>query len=150
MPRPKFPATLFALSLMLGFSAPVFADTAAPQAAQVSGKHKVVFQVSDSDTKKWELTLNNVKNLQKDLGKDNVDIEVVAYGPGIGMLKLDSKVAPRIHDAVDAGIKLMACQNTMHGQHLTKEDMLPDIGYVPAGVVELMKKQEQGYAYIRP
>lgn len=115
-----------------------------------TGKHKVVFQVSENDGQKWELTLNNVANIQKDVGKDNAELEVVTYGPGINMLKMDSKVALRIKDALASGVKIVACENTMRGQHLTKEDMLPDIGYVPSGVVELIKLQEQGYSYIKP
>ena len=113
-------------------------------------KQKLIFQVSDNDPKKWNLTLNNVKNVQHDIGKNNVDIEVVAYGPGIGMLKLDSEVGNRITEAAGSGVKVVACENTMHGQKLTKEDMLPNIGYVKAGVVELMQKQHEGYAYVRP
>jgi intracellular sulfur oxidation DsrE/DsrF family protein len=110
----------------------------------------VIVQVSDSDPQKWQLALNNIANIQKDLGEGNVDIELVAYGPGIGMLKLDSKVADRIKEAVAAHVKVNACQNTMRGQHLTKDDMLSDIGYVPSGVVEIIRKQEEGYAYLRP
>lgn len=118
--------------------------------AHAADKEKVVIQVSDSDAKKWALALNNVKNVQQELGKDNVEVEVVVYGPGIGMLKLESEVAARVDEAVGAGVKVVACENTMKGQKLTKADMLPSAGYVPAGVIELMKKQKEGYAYIRP
>jgi hypothetical protein len=122
-----------------------------PSLAQTAAaKNKLVFQVSDADPQKWNLTLNNVRNVIDDLGSDNVDLEVVVYGPGIGMLKGDSPVAKRVADALKGGVKVVACENTMKGQHLVYADMLPDIGYVPAGVVELMKKQQQGYAYIRP
>ena len=114
------------------------------------GKEKVIFQVSDADPKKWNLTLNNIKNVQHDIGKDNVDIEIVAYGPGISMLKLDSEVGNRVEEAAATGVKVMACGNTMTGLKLTKDDMLPNIGYVKAGVVELMQKQHEGYAIIRP
>ena len=113
-------------------------------------KERLIFQVSDADPKKWNLTLNNVKNVQQEIGKDNVDIEIVAYGPGIAMLKLDSEVGNRVEEAAATGVKVMACGNTMTGQKLTKEDMLPNIGYVKAGVVELMQKQHEGYAIIRP
>jgi intracellular sulfur oxidation DsrE/DsrF family protein len=43
-----------------------------------------------------------------------------------------------------------ACENTMHNAKLAKADMLNGIGYVPSGVVELMQKQQQGWAYLRP
>lgn len=113
-------------------------------------KNKVIFQVSEADPAKWNLTLNNAKNVQSDLGKDQVEIEIVAYGPGIGMLKADSLVGNRVDDAAAAGVKIVACENTMKAQKLKKDDMLKSAAYVSAGVVELMQKQQQGYAYIRP
>jgi intracellular sulfur oxidation DsrE/DsrF family protein len=117
--------------------------------AQGTG-NKVVFQVSDAEPQKWNLALNNAKNVQDDLGVDKVELQIVVYGPGIGMLKGDSPVAARIEQALKNGIKVVACENTMRAQKLVYADMLPKIGYVPAGVVELMKKQQEGYAYIRP
>jgi intracellular sulfur oxidation DsrE/DsrF family protein len=123
---------------------------AAAQAQTGAVKNRVVFQVSDGDPQKWNLTLNNAKNVQDDLGSDAVALEIVVYGPGIGMLKGDSPVGKRVADALKSGVKVVACENTMKGQHLVYADMLPDIGYVPAGVVELMQRQREGYAYIRP
>jgi len=130
--------------LMLACGAATAAD--APRGAA----HKVVIQVSDNDPAKWNLALNNAKNIQQDLGKGNVDIELVAYGPGLNMLKLDSAVSMRVGDALAQGVKILACENTMTNTRTTRADMLPNIGYVPAGVVELMEKQQQGWAYIRP
>lgn len=113
-------------------------------------RDKVVFQVSDSDPQKWGLTLNNVKNVQTDLGADKVELEVVVYGPGIGMLKAESPIANRVAEALKSGVKVVACENTMKAQKLTRADMHDGIGYVPAGVIELMRRQQEGYAYIRP
>jgi len=120
------------------------------QAQATPVKNKVVFQVSDNDPGKWGLTLNNAQNLQTDLGAQTVDLEIVVYGPGIAMLKAESLQANGIADAIKNGVKVVACENTMKAVKLTHADMLPNIGYVPAGVVELMRKQQQGYAYIRP
>jgi intracellular sulfur oxidation DsrE/DsrF family protein len=134
---------LIALAALLAAVAPAHAQQASPRG-------RVVMQVSDADPAKWNLALNNAKNIQADLGAANVDIEIVAYGPGIGMLKADSVVGNRVEEAVTAGVAVLACENTMHGQKLAKEDMLPKIGYASAGVVEIMQKQQQGWAYIRP
>lgn len=123
--------------------------SALPASAQKTG-NRVVFQVSDNDPARWALTLNNVRNVQLDLADDGVKVEIVAYGPGIGMLKGDSSMARRIADALKDGVNVVACENTMKAQKLVYADMLPNIGYVPSGVVELMRKQQQGYAYIRP
>jgi len=109
-----------------------------------------MIQVSDNDPAKWNLALNNAKNLQDDVGAANVDIEIVAYGPGIGMLKMESPTASRVADAMKANVKVLACENTMRGQKLTRDDMLPALSYVPAGVTEIMTKQSEGWAYLRP
>ena len=113
-------------------------------------RHKIVIQVSDNDPVKWNLALNNAKNLQDDVGAANVDIEIVAYGPGIDMLKLESPTASRVADAMKANVKVLACENTMRGQKLTRDDMLPALSYVPAGVTEIMTRQSEGWAYLRP
>ena len=113
-------------------------------------KNRVVIQVSDNDPAKWNLVLNNAKNLQADLGTNNVEIEIVAFGPGLAMLKLGSAVATRVDEAVTSGAKVLACENTMRNQKVEKSEMIHDIGYVGAGVVEIMQKQQQGWAYLRP
>jgi intracellular sulfur oxidation DsrE/DsrF family protein len=120
------------------------------QIAQAAGKQGFVFQVSDNDPAKWNLALNNAKNVQQELGKDNVDIEIVAYGPGLNMLKFDSPVGNRLEEAAEAGVHLYACGNTMKGMKLTKEDLHPGVEVVKAGVIEIAAKQRQGYSYIRP
>jgi intracellular sulfur oxidation DsrE/DsrF family protein len=128
----------------------LLAAVAAAQTQQGTTRSRVVIQVSDGETAKWNLALNNAHNLQAELGAANIDIEIVAYGPGIGMLKLDSPVANAVGEAGAAGMKIFACENTMHAQHLARSDMLDGIGYVSAGVVEIMKRQQQGWSYIRP
>jgi intracellular sulfur oxidation DsrE/DsrF family protein len=125
---------------------------ATPLAALAVGNAptKVVIQVSDNDPAKWNLALNNAKNIQNDLGAKNVDIEIVAYGPGIDMLKFDSEVAGRLSDAASNGVTLAACANTMRAHKLTKDDMSPAARIVPSGVVEIIEKEKEGYEYIRP
>ena len=123
---------------------------ALPTTTLAADRSKMVIQVSDSNPATWNLALNNAKNVQNDMGKDNVELEIVAYGPGIGMLKADSEVSNRVSEAVDAGVQVVACENTMRGQKLTKADMNAKTGYVQAGVVEILQRQKQGYAYLRP
>lgn len=134
------------LATTLGLSALTsVANAATPDRA------RIVLQVSDDDPKKWNLALNNARNAQQDLGgPKNVDIEIVAYGPGINMLKMDAVTANRVSDAIKTGISIVACENTMGAQKIEKSEMNPSISYVPAGVIQLMRRQQQGWAYVRP
>jgi intracellular sulfur oxidation DsrE/DsrF family protein len=112
-------------------------------------KNRALFQVTDNDPGRWNLILNNMHAIREGVGSEGIEIELVAYGPGVLMLKGDSVVAPRIAEALKAGVRLNACQNTMQGMKLSPAEMLPEIGYVPSGVVEVMRKQQQGWSYIR-
>ena len=49
-----------------------------------------------------------------------------------------------------SGIKINACQNTLKAMKLTEKDIYPSVGFVPSGVVEIMQKQQQGWAYLKP
>jgi len=118
------------------------------QTAQ-SAPNRAIFQVTDNDPARWNMILNNMTNLREGVGSEAVEIELVAYGPGILMLKGDSAVRQRIAEAVKSGVKVNACQNTMNAMKLAPSDMLGEIGHVPSGVVEVMRKQQQGWAYIR-
>ena len=119
------------------------------QPAAATAKNRALFQVTDNDPARWNMILNNMTNLRDGVGGESVAIELVAYGPGIAMLKADSPVKARIADALKSGVIVNGCQNTMTNMKLGPADMLPDITYVPAGVVEVMRKQQQGWAYIR-
>jgi intracellular sulfur oxidation DsrE/DsrF family protein len=124
----------------------------APQLAfaqNTTARNRALFQVTDNEPARWNMILNNIQNLRDGVGGEPVEIELVAFGPGINMLKADSSVKQRIAEALKSGVKVNACQNTMSNAKLVPADMLPEIGYVPSGVVEVMRKQQQGWSYIR-
>lgn len=109
---------------------------------------RVVFQVNDEDSRKWNTVLANINNVQEELGK--VEVAVVVIGPALGMLKADALTANKVQDAMSAGVRFVACGNSMQAQKLEKDDMIDKIDYVRAGYVELMRLQQQGWTYLRP
>ena len=126
------------------------AQGTAHAAAPSTAPYKVVIQVSDNDPAKWNLALNNARNVQVDLGMDNVAVEVVAYGPGLAMLKADSAVAQRVASANSQGVGVLACENTMRNTKVERSQIQPNVRFVDAGVVHIMKRQREGWGYVRP
>jgi intracellular sulfur oxidation DsrE/DsrF family protein len=126
------------------------AGSAVAADASARAKERVVIQVSDDSPKTWGQALNVVENLQQAYGKDNVEIKLVALGFGIGILTLDSVAGSRVQDALQSGAQITACEVTMRRRKLTRDDMLPHISYVPAGVVEIIKLQKEGWSHLRP
>jgi hypothetical protein len=133
---------------VLALSAPALAakKKAAPPPAK---PNQVVLQVSDADPAIWNQALNVARNIQNAYGKDNVKVEIVAFGNGIDMVKFDAAVANRVAEASGAGVAVVACENTMKARKLNNEDINASVGRVPAGVVEIMTRQREGWSYIK-
>lgn len=135
---------MLVLALLLG---PVGGLRAAGPGAPAPA-NRVVFQVSEDDARKWNTVLANINNVQEELGK--VEVAVVVIGPALGMLKADALTANKVQDAMAAGVRFVACGNSMKAQHLEKDDMIDRIDYARAGYVELMRLQQAGWTYLRP
>lgn len=136
-------------ALLSGAGLSLAAVTAAhAQGGARVARERVVIQVSTPEQKLWNQALNYLENLREVYGPGNVEMELVALGLGIGVLKLESTQGPRIADALKTGVHVSACEVTMRRQKLERLDMLPDIGYVPAGLGQIIKRQRQGWAYI--
>mgnify|MGYP000566002369 CR=1 FL=1 len=111
--------------------------------------HNIVIQVIDNDPGRWKQTLSIVKNLKKDMGKDNLAIEIVAHGGGINMILKESEVANLLADAQKDGVVLAACAASMKGQKVNEKDLFTGVSVVPFGAKEIMQKQEAGWSYLR-
>jgi len=139
------PFLLLMLSSMLMFSAQLSADS--------HTINKIVIQVSTDDPRTQKIALNNAVNLQKLYGIDNIDIEIVAFGPGLGLLTSKSGQASRVTSLAMQDITFSACGNTMK-KVASKTGKMPEllegVGQVTAGVARIMELQQQGYAYVRP
>ena len=136
-------------------------SSAAPssrQAVSAKKQHRVVIQVSENDPRIMNLALNNAENLRGfyEQAGEAVQIEIVAYGPGLNMVRSDtSPVRDRL--AALAGrsqaITVSGCGNTLNtqskneGKELT---LLPEAQLVPTGIGRIVQLQEQGWTYIRP
>ncbi len=128
---------------------PVHAADATATAPAASTKERAIFAVTDADPQKWAFTLGNIGNALDGLGADHADIELVVYGPAIAMLKKDSPVADKVAAALARGVRVAACQNSMRGFKIEQADLVPGVTLVPAGVVELIRREHAGYAYVR-
>ena len=138
--------------LALLASAPAAAQTAgagAKAGGKQASQNRMVFQINEDDSRKWHTGLANLNNVQEELGGKG-EVSVVVIGPGLGMLKLDALTANGVLDAMAAGVRFVACGNSMQSMKLTKDDMIEGIDYARAGYVEIMRLQKLGHAYIRP
>jgi intracellular sulfur oxidation DsrE/DsrF family protein len=141
--------TVFLGLIGAGVSSAAAQAPAASSSAATGKTHKIVFAVTSGDEADWNLSLGNIRNLLAGLKPDPVEVEVVAFGGGIVLVKGDSSVAADIAKLQADGVKFVACQNSMRARHLELKDLLPGVTPVPSGIVEVVTKQEQGWVYIK-
>ena len=122
--------------------------------------HRVAIQVNQNDPQVMNLALNNATNVLEYYRAKNEDVEIdiVTYGPGLHMLRADTSPVQdrikRLKDMAFSGkIQFSACNNTKQSMEKTEGhaiSILPDATLVPSGVVRLMELQEEGWSYVRP
>jgi len=133
---------------------------ASPGLAAAGKPHHIAIQVDQNDPQVINLALNNASNIiEYYRGKnEDVDIDIVAYGPGLHMLRADTSPVQdrirRLKDMVFPGkIQFSACNNSKQGMEKAEGhaiSVVADATIVPSGVVHLMELQEQGWSYVRP
>jgi hypothetical protein len=115
---------------------------------------KMIIEVDYAKPARWGLAIANIKNVMAAFGDNSFKykIELVVFGPGLKMLmkKFDKKNEAVLQSLVSYGLKLRACHNTMMKAHVTKDALFPFVKVVPAGVVEIARKEMQGYAFLKP
>lgn len=114
---------------------------------------KVTLQISDPNPFKQTLVLNVAQNLKKLLGKDQVDVEIVAFGPGLRLLQKGNANSGRIKGLAGDGVRFSACAQTM--KKMTKilgekPALNPNAIVVTGGVTRIIELQKQGYTLIKP
>jgi uncharacterized protein len=130
------------------------------QKPQAPKTHNLVLQVDQNDPAVMNLALNNATNVieyYRAKGED-VNIDIVTYGPGLHMLRADtSPVQDRIKNFKDLAfpskVQFSACNNTKEGMEKKEGhpiNILSEATVVPSGIVRLMELQQKGWIYVRP
>jgi len=140
----------------------VFSPLAAQQVAPATGsastdkpfaEHHIVLQLSDDDAKKQGLIISIANNLLKFYGPDKIAIEVVAFGPGIALLRADSPNRVYVDSLISQGVQFDVCMNTINT--IERETghpvaLNPKAKRVDVGVAQILTLTEKGYTLVRP
>ena len=114
----------------------------------------IVLQLSDGEEAIQSRVLDVASNLLKHYGgPDMVDLEIVAFGPGISLLFADSAQATRISSLAANGVRFVACMNTVETIERTsgkRPELNPLAIPVQAGVAQIVERSTQGFAIVRP
>ncbi len=132
---------------------PVARAQQAPLQDKPFAEHKIVLQLSDDDPKKQALVISVANNLLKFYDPDKVAIEVVAFGPGIDLLRSDNKNRKQVESLIAQGVRFDVCLNTVdtiERETGKRPDIIPAATPVQVGVGQILLLTENGYTLVRP
>lgn len=109
----------------------------------------VVVHLDEAEPAKHAAVIRNILNLLADLD-DGSPIVLVAHGPGLDAVVQGSHNTDGIEELVRREVEIAACANTLRSRGLDESGLLPGVRVVPAGVGEIVRRQRQGWAYLRP
>jgi len=139
-------------ALMLVLSGPAFSETPFNKDKPFA-EHFLVLQISDSEPAKQAAVLSVAANLIEYYGPDMVDIEVVAFGPGISLVFADNDNVDLVDSLAEQGVRFDGCMNTIDTivrKTGEKPDLNPNMIPVRAGVARILELTESGYTLVRP
>jgi intracellular sulfur oxidation DsrE/DsrF family protein len=132
---------LLLLFLALSVAGPLKAQDTPP-------KHRIVMQLVSGDTLVHKGLMRQLRNMLE--AAPTLQMEVVCHGPGMDLLMSDrSIVADKVKQFSERGIVFLACENTIKERNLDRAKVLPEAGFVKAGIIHIVERQEQGWSYIK-
>ena len=126
-------------------------EFASPKPA-MDNPRQLIFSIPTADDKEVNRIISTINNVIKFYGVENTEVAVVAYGQGLKSLlkKGDAATRKRIEALMTYDVEFIACGNTMRTLHIDKKDLLDDIGFATAGIVEIIERKLQGFSYTQP
>ncbi|ACV62656.1 Domain of unknown function DUF1791 [Desulfofarcimen acetoxidans DSM 771] len=113
-------------------------------------RYKTIFALNEDNAVKKNMAVRNITNLIKDLGSENVEIELIAYAGGINDFYLKgSEYEEKLAELHNKGVILAVCSNTLKDKNIPAEQLLPFVQIVSSAVGELTRKQTEGWSYIK-
>lgn len=115
--------------------------------------HHLIIQLSDRAPAKQALALSVPYNLLKFYDPDRISIVVVAFGPGIDLLRAGSPNRARVDSLISQGVEFDICMNTvdtLERETGRKVDINPKAVNVQVGVARILELAEKNYTVVRP
>jgi uncharacterized protein len=111
-------------------------------------KHRIVMQFNDGESTSQESIVGQVKNILT--AWPNAEVEVVCHSSGLDLLtSAKSEVSKILSELSAKGVIFSACNNSMRKRNVKKEDLVSVAGVVPSAMIQLTRRQEEGWAYVK-
>ena len=113
--------------------------------------YDLCLHMDSKDPAVMRLVLRNAANYIKALPGERFQLVIVANGPAVTQFTTANEECRAIAAPLqEQGLRIMICANAMADNNLAPTDLWPGCNIVPAGLVEVVRLQREGFAYIKP
>jgi uncharacterized protein len=140
-------------ALLIAFAAIPARAQQVPLQDKPFAEHKIVLQLSDNDPRKQGMVISVANNLMKFYDPDKIAVEIVAFGPGIDLLKPDNPSRKQVESLVAQGARVDVCLNTvdtLERETGKRPEFISAATPVQVGVAQILFLTENGYTLVRP
>jgi uncharacterized protein len=124
-----------------------------PGAQAASKKYHVLLQWTEADSLGQLVMTRHTNNMPDDLGQDNVELEVLAYGPAtfaVTTTRPQSRSAEAISKLTQRGVVFHVCSHAMQFLGVKKEELMSTVTPVPGAMSYMVKKHAEGWQILKP
>ena len=117
----------------------------------IDNPRKIVFSIDSIDDRAVNHVLSTINNVIKYYRPENTEVIVVVYSQGVKALrkKSDPDTRKRIEALMTYDIEFVACENSLRTLGIQKKELIDDLSFGTAGIVEIIERQLQGFIYIK-
>ncbi len=113
--------------------------------------YDLIIHVDDNEASRLNLAFNNALNYKAGLPGENFRMVLIANGPAVQLFtRSHEELAERGAKLMEEGLDIRLCRNALNTFHVSADELWKGCSIVPAGVVEIVKLQREGFAYLRP
>lgn len=112
--------------------------------------YNVVMHIDSGEPDRFRLVARNCANYLSALPDEKFEIAVVANAGAASLFVGHDELRVLAEPLMAQGVRFKICANALREQNIDPVRLWPGCLVVPAGLVEIVKLQRAGYAYIKP
>lgn len=102
-----------------------------------------------SQVERWIVAVGNTKNYLKE--EKTSRVEIVLNSEAVSLFKQPTQ--DFLEDLIELyylGVEILVCRNSLMSLNITESTLPKEVTVVPAGIFEIVAKQADGFAYVKP
>ncbi|HAO08714.1 MAG TPA: hypothetical protein DCQ50_17425 [Chryseobacterium sp.] len=137
--------------LLTGFMSFAQGRTSYVPAKSINQEYNALYIINEADDQKIKAIIRNINNALDDKRlKDKLNVELLAFGGGVEMFLKKNPYQELLINLKKRGVVMVQCENTLREKKIDKSELFDFVNYTPSGNGEIILRQYEGWAIVKP